>query len=140
MQTEHSQPLQGAVLWLAAIVLATANFIAVLDMTIANVSVPTISGALGISSSQGTWVITSYSVAEAIIVPLTGWLAGRFGAVRVFTTAMMLFGCFSALCGFANSLGMLILGRVLQGLAGGPLMPLSQTLLLRIFPKQKAPA
>src|SRR5690348_3234643 len=77
-------PLQGGTLWLAAIVLAVANFIAVLDMTIANVSVPNISGSLGISSSQGTWVITSYSVAEAIVVPLTGWLATRFGAVRVF--------------------------------------------------------
>src|SRR5262250_183553 len=136
----HEAPLQGGTLWLAAIVLALANFIAVLDMTIANVSVPNIAGSLGISGSQGTWVITSYAVAEAIIVPLTGWLAGRFGAVRVFTSAMALFGCFSALCGFANSLGMLILGRVLQGLAGGPLMPLSQTLLLRIFPKEKAPA
>src|ERR687884_1413923 len=120
------EPLKGGMLWLAAIVLATANFIAVLDITIANVSVPTISGALGISSSQGTWVITSYSVAEAIIVPLTGWLAGRFGAVRVFASAMALFGAFSALCGLSSSLGMLILGRVLQGLSGGVLMPLSQ--------------
>ena len=81
-------PLKGAMLWLVAIVLAGANFIAVLDMTIANVSVPNIAGSLGISSSQGTWVITSYAVAEAITVPLTGWLAARFGAVRVFTTAM----------------------------------------------------
>jgi len=133
-------PLQGGMLWIAAIVLAAANFIAVLDMTIANVSVPNIAGSLGISSSQGTWVITSYAVAEAIVVPLTGWLAGRFGAVRVFTTAMALFGAFSALCGMANSLGLLVLGRVLQGLSGGCLMPLSQTLLLRIFPKEKAGA
>src|SRR6185369_7292007 len=96
-------PLKGAMLWLVAIVLAAANFIAVLDMTIANVSVPNIAGSLGINSSQGTWVITSYSVAEAIIVPLTGWLAGRFGAVRVFATAMALFGGFSALCGMADS-------------------------------------
>ena len=141
-QTASSQqaPLAGGMLWLAAIVLATANFIAVLDMTIANVSVPSIAGSLGISSSQGTWVITSYSVAEAIVVPLTGWLAGRFGAVRVFTTAMGLFGVFSALCGLSNSLGMLVFGRVMQGLSGGSLMPLSQTLLLRIFPKEKAPA
>jgi DHA2 family multidrug resistance protein len=136
----HEAPLQGGMLWVAAIVLALANFIAVLDMTIANVSVPNIAGSLGISSSQGTWVITSYSVAEAIIVPLTGWLAGRFGAVRVFTSAMALFGAFSALCGLSNSLGVLVLGRVLQGLSGGVLMPLSQTLLLRIFPKEKAPA
>src|SRR5215475_6637526 len=104
-----SAPLKGSMLWIAAIVLALANFIAVLDMTIANVSVPNIAGSLGISSSQGTWVITSYSVAEAIIVPLTGWLAGRFGAVRVFTSAMALFGAFSALCGLSNSLGMLVL-------------------------------
>src|SRR5262249_49954945 len=131
-------PLKGGMLWSTAVLLAIANFIAVLDMTIANVSVPNIAGSLGISSSQGTWVITSYSVAEAIIVPLTGWLAGRFGAVRVFTSAMALFGGFSALCGMSNSLGMLVAGRVLQGLSGGVLMPLSQTLLLRIFPQQKA--
>lgn len=132
-------PLQGAMLWLVAIVLATANFIAVLDMTIANVSVTNISGSLGISSSQGTWVITSYAVAEAIIVPLTGWLAGRFGAVRVFTTAMGLFGVFSALCGVSGSLAVLVCGRIMQGLTGGCLMPLSQTLLMRIFPKEQAP-
>lgn len=135
-----SQPLQGAQLIGAGMLLAAANFIAVLDTTIANVSVSTISGALGASTSQGTYVITSYAVAEAITVPLTGWLANRFGTVRVFITSMILFGIFSALCGFANSLGMLIAFRVLQGLAGGPLMPLSQTLLLRIFPKEKAPA
>src|ERR1051325_7765590 len=79
----HDAPLSGGMLWLTAFLLAMANFIAVLDMTIANVSVPNIAGSLGISSTQGTWVITSYSVAEAIIVPLTGWLAGRFGAGRV---------------------------------------------------------
>jgi DHA2 family multidrug resistance protein len=133
-------PLRGAMLWLVAIVLAGANFIAVLDMTIANVSVPNISGALGISSSQGMWVITCYAVAEAITVPLTGWLAGRFGAVRVFTTAIAMFGVFSAICGFAPSFEVLVIGRILQGVAGGPLIPLSQTLLLRIFPKEKAAA
>jgi MFS transporter, DHA2 family, multidrug resistance protein len=133
-------PLKGALLWLVAIVLAGANFIAVLDMTIANVSVPSISGALGISSSQGMWVITCYAVAEAITVPLTGWLASRFGAVRVFTTAIGCFGVFSALCGFAPSFEVLVLGRILQGVAGGPLIPLSQTLLLRIFPREKAAA
>jgi DHA2 family multidrug resistance protein len=133
-------PLKGAMLWLVAIVLAGANFIAVLDMTIANVSVPNIAGALGISSSQGMWVITCYAVAEAITVPLTGWLAGRFGAVRVFTTAIAMFGVFSAVCGFAPNFEVLVLGRILQGVAGGPLIPLSQTLLLRIFPKEKAAA
>lgn len=133
-------PLQGGMLIVAALTLALANFFAVLDMTIANVSVATIAGNLGVTTSQGTWVITSYAVAEAITVPLTGWLAGRFGAVRVFVTSMALFGLASMLCGLSNSLGMLVAMRILQGLAGGPLMPLSQTLLLRIFPKEKAAA
>lgn len=133
-------PLQGGQLWLAALLLAAANFVAVLDTTIANVSVPNIAGSLGVSSSQGTYVITSYAVAEAITVPLTGWLAARLGTVRLFAGAMILFGVFSLLCGMATSLEMLILFRVLQGLAGGPLMPMSQTLLLQIFPKEKAGA
>lgn len=133
-------PLTGGMLYAAAIILAVANFVAVLDMTIANVSVPNISGALGAATSQGTWVITSYAVAEAITVPLTGWLAARFGAVRVFVTAIALFAAFSALCGMSTSLGMLVFARICQGFAGGPLMPLSQTLLLRIFPKEKAGA
>jgi DHA2 family multidrug resistance protein len=110
---QEDTALKGAALWLTAIMLATANFMAMLDLTIANVSVPTISGSLGISSSQGTWVITSYSVAEAIIVPLTGWLAGRFGAVRVFASAIVLFGVFSAMCGMAGSLAMLVTARIL---------------------------
>lgn len=138
--TIGGKPLTGGMLWLAAIVLAAANFVAVLDMTIANVSVPSIAGNLGATTSQGTWVITSYAVAEAITVPLTGWLAARFGAVRVFATAMGLFGVASLLCGLANSLGLLVFARILQGFAGGPLMPLSQTLLLRIFPPRMAPA
>ncbi|MDZ5649260.1 DHA2 family efflux MFS transporter permease subunit [Nitrospirillum sp. BR 11828] len=132
--------LVGGQLAVAALLLAAANFLVVLDTTIANVSVPNIAGGLAVSSSQGTFVITSYSVAEAVTVPLTGWLAGRFGTVRTFVIAMLGFGICSALCGFAQSLGMLVLFRVLQGLAGGPLMPLSQTLLLRVFPKEKAPA
>lgn len=138
--TIGGKPLTGGMLWLAAFVLAAANFMAVLDMTVANVSVPQIAGNLGATTSQGTWVITSYAVAEAITVPLTGWLASRFGAVRVFATAMGLFGLASLLCGLANSLGFLVFARILQGLAGGPLMPLSQSLLLRIFPAHMAPA
>jgi DHA2 family multidrug resistance protein len=125
-------------LWVAGIVLALANFVAVLNMTIANVTVPDIAGALGAGSSQGTWVITSYAVAEAITVPLTGWLALRFGAVRLFCISVVLFGVFSLFCGMSTSLGMLLGMRVLQGMAGGPLLALSQTLLLRIFPKEKS--
>lgn len=133
-------PLTGGMLWVAALMLAAANFIAVLNMTIANVAVPNIAGALGAATSQGTWVITSYAVGEAITVPLTGWLAARFGSVRVFVGSMILFGAFSIICGLAPSLGILVVARVFQGLCGGPLMPLSQTLLMRIFPKEKAAA
>ena len=131
------EALKGPMLWVGAIVLALANFVAVLNMTIANVTVPNIAGALGAGSSQGTWVITSYAVAEAITVPLTGWLAARFGGVRMFSLSVVAFGVFSLLCGASSSLAMLIAMRVLQGLAGGPLLALSQTLLLRIFPREK---
>jgi len=137
---DDAAPLTGGWLWIAAIVLALGNFVAVLDMTIANVSVATIAGGLGVSTSQGTWVITSYSVAEAIIVPLTGWLAARFGPVKVFVAAMALFGLCSAACALSGSFDLLVAARVAQGLAGGPLMPMSQTLLLRIFPREKAAA
>ena len=131
-------PLTGVRLYIAAILIGLGNFLVVLDTTIANVSVPTIAGDLGVSSSQGTWVITSYAVAEAITVPLTGWLARKFGAQRVFITCYLAFAAVSLLCGLSSSLGMLLGMRVLLGLFGGPIMPLSQMLLLRIFPKEKA--
>src|SRR5690606_14508255 len=129
--------LTGGKLMLAAFVLALANFMVVLDMTIANMSVPHITGSLAFPSSQGTWVITSYAVAEAICVPLTGWLAGRFGSVRLFGVCLLGFTIFSILCGISTSLEMLVFFRIGQGLFGGPIMPLSQTLLLRIFPPEK---
>lgn len=131
-------PLTGVRLYVAAILIGLGNFLVVLDTTIANVSIPTIAGALGVSSSQGTWVITSYAVAEAITVPLTGWLALRFGGQRTFLFCYIGFAIVSLLCGLAGSLETLIGGRVLLGLLGGPIMPLSQMLLLRIFPKEKA--
>lgn len=134
------QPLSGWQLWAAAMFLSMANLIAILDMTIANVSVLTIAGGLAVTPTQGTWVITSYAVAEAITVPLTGWFTQRYGSVKVFVIAMAAFGLCSALAGLSTSLGFLVFARVLQGMAGGPLMPLSQTLLLRIFPKEKAGA
>lgn len=133
------EPLSGPRLFLAAFALALANFVVVLDTSIANVAVPTIAGGLAVSPTQGTWVITSYAVADAISVPLTGWLSSRFGSVRWFLISMIGFGVFSVLCGLATTLPMLVAFRVAQGLMGGPLMPLSQTLLLRIFPKNKQP-
>lgn len=134
------QCLSGWRLGLAAFSLALANFVVVLDTTVANVSVPHIAGGLAVSPSQGVWTITSYAVADAISVPLTGWLAARFGSVRWFITSLVGFGLFSFLCGISTSLYMLVFFRVLQGLSGGPLMPLSQTLLMRIFPKDKQAA
>ncbi|TDR80038.1 DHA2 family efflux MFS transporter permease subunit [Paludibacterium purpuratum] len=134
---ETAGSLQGLALWAAACLLAMANFIAVMDMTIANVSLPHIAGALGVSPTQGIWVITAYSVAEAIAVPLAGWLAARFGPVRVLVTAMTCFAVFSALCGLSVSLPMLVGARVLQGLSGGPMIPMAQTLLRQIFPRNK---
>ena len=130
-------PLSGTKLVIAGFICALSNFMVVLDTTIANVSVPHIASALATSASQGTWVITSYAVAEAISVPLTGWLAGRFGTVRTFVFGMIGFGIFSVLCGLSTSLGMLLACRIGQGLCGGPIMPLSQTLLLSIFPRKQ---
>jgi DHA2 family multidrug resistance protein len=129
--------LKGSSLLLAAFALALSNFMVVLDTTIANVSVEHIAGGLAISSSQGTWIITSYSVAEAVCVPLTGFLSARFGAVRTFIFGMIGFTVFSVLCGLSTNLPMLVICRLGQGFCGGPLMPLTQTLLLRIFPKEK---
>ncbi|SAI74194.1 multidrug resistance protein B [Bordetella ansorpii] len=131
-------PLEGATRILGSVALSTAVFMNVLDTSIANVSIPTISGDLGVSSSQGTWVITSFAVANAITVPLTGWLTQRFGQVRLFLASTLLFVLASWLCGFAPSLEALILFRVLQGAVAGPMIPLSQTLMLASFPKEKA--
>ncbi|MEJ7934533.1 DHA2 family efflux MFS transporter permease subunit [Sphingobium sp. AN558] len=123
--------------FLAGLVLAMTNFMVVLDLTIANVSVPHISGNLGISPDQGTWIITSYAVAEAISVPLTGWLSQRFGVLKVYIWGVIGFGIFSFLCGSSSTLGMIVACRVGQGLCGGPLMPVTQTLLTRVFPPEQ---
>jgi len=127
-------PLQGAERALGTLVLSLATFMTVLDTSIANVSIPAISGNLGVSPNQGTWVITSFAVANAIAVPLTGWLTQRFGQVRLFTAAVLLFVLASWLCGLAPNIESLIAFRVLQGAVAGPLIPLSQTLLLASYP------
>src|SRR5580704_6173820 len=138
MSSNEFPPLSGAKLILAAIVLSLGNFMVVLDTTITNVAMPTISGYLGVSTTEGTWIITAYAVAEAITVPLSGWLVRRFGQVRVFTLSVASFVLFSVLCGLSWSLTSLVVFRILQGLAGGPLIPLSSTLLLSVFPKNKS--
>ena len=137
MPQSHFKPLQGGALAMLTLVLSLATFMLVLDSTIANVAIPTIAGDLGASSSQGTWVITSFGVANAISIPITGWLAKRFGEVRLFLIATLLFVLASWLCGIANSLEMLIVFRVLQGAVAGPIIPLSQSLLLNNYPPEK---
>ena len=137
MPQSHFKPLQGGALAMLTLVLSLATFMLVLDSTIANVAIPTIAGDLGASSSQGTWVITSFGVANAISIPITGWLAKRFGEVRLFLIATLLFVLASWLCGIANSLEMLIIFRVLQGAVAGPIIPLSQSLLLNNYPPEK---
>jgi len=131
-------PLTGAQLMLGTLALSLATFMNVLDSSIANVSIPSIAGDLGVSPNQGTWVITSFGVANAISVPLTGWLTQRFGAVKLFTMSILLFVITSFLCGFAPSLELLVFFRILQGLVAGPMIPLSQTLLLASYPPAKA--
>ena len=131
-------PLHGTSLLLGTLALSLATFMNVLDSSIANVSIPAIAGDLGVSPGQGTWVITSFGIANAISVPLTGWLTQRFGAVRLFVLSVILFVLASWLCGFAPSLEMLVFFRVLQGLVAGPMIPLSQTLLLSSYPPAKA--
>ncbi|MDC7683371.1 DHA2 family efflux MFS transporter permease subunit [Asticcacaulis sp. BYS171W] len=130
-------PLTGGALALAAVALALGTFMQVLDSTIANVALPTIAGNLGVASDQGTWVITSFAVANGISVPLTGWLMMRFGVVRTFVVSVALFTLASFLCGIAWNLPSLILFRVLQGAVSGPMIPGSQALLIMIFPPNK---
>ena len=131
-------PLEGRERTLGTIALSLATFMNVLDSSIANVSIPAISGNLGVSPAQGTWVITSFAVANAISLPLTGWLTQRLGQVRLFTASVLLFVIASWLCGLAPNIESLIAFRVLQGFVAGPMIPLSQTLLLASYPRAKA--
>ena len=127
-------PLDGAARLWGTIALSLATFMNVLDSSIANVSLPAIAGDLGVSANQGTWVITSFGVANAIALPLTGWLSQRFGQVRLFVTSVLLFVLTSWLCGLAPNMPMLIVFRALQGFVAGPMIPLSQGLLLSSYP------
>ncbi|GAB2905145.1 DHA2 family efflux MFS transporter permease subunit [Paralcaligenes sp. KSB-10] len=131
-------PLEGKARLFGTIAVSAAVFMNVLDSSIANVSIPTIAGDLGVSATQGTWVITSFAVANAITVPLTGWLTQRFGQVRLFVLSTLLFVLASWLCGLSWSLESLVIFRVIQGAVAGPMIPLSQALMLGSYPKEKA--
>jgi MFS transporter, DHA2 family, multidrug resistance protein len=136
---EAPAPLGGSRKAITALALALGTFMQVLDTSIANVSIPTIAGNLGVSSDQGTWVITSFAVANGVSVPLTGWLMQRFGVVRTFVISVALFTIASLLCGLAWSLPSLIAFRVLQGSVSGPMIPGSQALLMNVFGPAKRP-
>ncbi|MHB8453829.1 MAG: DHA2 family efflux MFS transporter permease subunit [Acidiferrobacterales bacterium] len=138
VETPQKQPpLQGGPLALVTLALSLGTFMQVLDTSIANVSIPAIAGDLGSSPDQGAWVITSFAVSNAIMLPITGWLARRVGEVRLFVSATALFTIASWLCGLATNLPMLIAFRVLQGAVAGPMIPLSQSLLLANYPDHK---
>src|SRR3954468_5319416 len=115
--------------WLIAVAVMSSTFMEVLDTTVVNVSLPHIAGNLSASTDEATWTLTSYLVANAIILPMTGWLAGRFGRKRLLMLSVVGFTMSSFLCGLAPTLGTLILFRVLQGATGGALQPLSQSVL-----------
>jgi len=123
--------------WLIAVVVALAAFMEVLDTSIANVALPYMAGNLGASNDQSTWVLTSYLVSNAIILPMTGWLAGAVGRKRFFMSCLAIFTISSLLCGLAPSLGFLLLFRVLQGAGGGGLQPMAQAILADTFPPEK---
>jgi DHA2 family multidrug resistance protein len=123
--------------WLIAVVVALAAFMEVLDTSIANVALPYMAGNLGASNDQSTWVLTSYLVSNAIVLPISGWLAGALGRKRFFMSCLAVFTVSSLLCGIAPSLGFLLLFRVLQGAGGGGLQPMAQAILADTFPPQQ---
>src|SRR5262249_13550814 len=131
-------PLTGSKLVFGSFAVALATFMNVLDSSIANVAIPTISGNLGVSIDEGTWFITLFAAANAVAIPLTGWLTQRVGQVRLFVGAILLFVLSSWLCGIAPNLTVLLAARILQGAVAGPLIPLSQAILLSSYPREKS--
>src|SRR3954469_11800752 len=136
-QQQQSPAIPNINPWLVAIAVMSATFMEVLDTTVVNVSLPHISGSLSATPEEATWALTSYLVANAIILPMTGWLANRFGRKRLLMLSVLGFTIASFLCGFATNLPFLIICRVIQGATGGGLQPLSQAILMEVFPPQQ---
>lgn len=132
-----SEFYSGYSLMLLNLAIGLGTFIQVLDTSIANVAIPYIAGNLSVSSDEGTWVITSFSASNAIVLPLTGWLSNYFGRVRLFVWSLILFSLTSFLCGLSTSLTMLVFFRVIQGAVAGSLIPLSQSLIMASNPVEK---
>ncbi len=123
--------------WLIALAVMSATFLEVLDTSVANVALPHIAGSMSATTDEATWVLTSYLVANAIILPMTAWFSAVFGRKRFLLACIVLFTLASAACGLATTLGMLVLARVIQGAGGGALQPLSQAILLESFPPRR---
>src|SRR6202030_2474251 len=123
--------------WFIAITVTLATFMELLDTAIANVSLPHIAGGLAVSADESTWVLTSYLVSNAVVLPLSAWLSRIFGRKRYYMICVAVFTVSSLLCGFAPSLGALIFFRVLQGVGGGGLAPVEQAILVDTFPPQQ---
>src|SRR5436190_16164875 len=120
--------------WLIAVAVMFGTFMEVLDTTVVNVSLPHIAGSLSVTSEEATWALTSYLVANAIVLPITGWLANYFGRKRLLMSAVVGFTAASFMCGFAPNLAWLVIFRIVQGLTGGVLQPVSQAVMLEAFP------
>ncbi len=123
--------------WVVTLSVMLATFMEILDTTVVNVSIPHISGNLSASVDEGTWVVTSYLVANAIILPMSGWLANFFGRRRTLIACVIGFTVTSVMCGLSRSLAELIIFRIFQGLSGGGMQPLAQAIMLEAFPRQK---
>src|SRR3954451_5436533 len=123
--------------WLIAVAVMAATFMEILDTSVANVSLPHIAGNLSATTEESTWVLTSYLVSNAIVLPVTGWLGIFFGRRRLLTLCIFIFTAASVLCGMAPDLGFLIVARIVQGIGGGALVPVSQAVLLESFPPEK---
>src|SRR4051794_15434352 len=123
--------------WIIATAVMLATFMEVLDTSVANVALPHIAGSLSASTDESTWVLTSYLVSNAIILPATGWLSSLFGRKRFLVICIIIFTIASGLCGAATSLPMLIFARILRGVGGGALQPIAQAVMLESFPPEK---
>src|SRR5215470_8396889 len=126
--------------WVIAVTVTLATFMELLDTAIANVALPHIAGGLAVSYDESTWVLTSYLVSNAVVLPLSAWLSRVFGRKRYYMVCVLLFTVSSLLCGFAPSLGLLVFFRVLQGVGGGGLAPVEQAILVDTFPAEKRSA
>src|SRR5215472_69625 len=131
-QKAHLTPVVNP--WIIAVSVMLSTFMEVLDTTVVNVSLPHIAGSLSATTDEATWTLTSYLVANAIILPITGWLSNHFGRKRLLMFSVIGFSLASFLCGLAPSLGFLVFFRIVQGACGGGLQPISQAILLESFP------